>query len=174
MELKSKGLSEEQLQRQGEQFGKFAPLGLILVPIVMIIIYLVVAGIAHLIVNVMSTRSSFKKTLSLVSFCGLITIVEQIIGTAVIKMRGVESVESAEDLKFSLSLAPLIGGGKGLLNAVLQSLSIFQIWYYVVFVLGIAAVFKISRKQAIFVVVPLWILGILMTWIFGSIGGGAR
>ena len=54
-----------------------------MVPIVMIVIYLIVAGIAHLVVNIMSTRSNYKKTLSLVSFCGIIAIIEQIIGTVV-------------------------------------------------------------------------------------------
>jgi len=81
-------------------------------------------------------------------------------------------VESAADLKFSLSLAPLLGEGKGLLNAVLQSLSIFSIWYYVVLVLGIAAIFKLSRKAAIVPVLPIWIFGVLMLWIGGKFGGG--
>ena len=135
-------------------------------------LYLIVAGIVHLVINIMSSRSNFKKTLSLISFCGIITIIEQIIGTVVLRMRGVESVESAADLKFSLSLAPLLGEGKGLLNAVLQSLSIFQIWYYVVLVLGIAAIFKISRKAAIIPVLPIWIFSVLMLWIGGKFGGG--
>jgi hypothetical protein len=87
-------------------------------------------------------------------------------------MRGVESVESAADMKFSLSLAPLVGGGEGFFNAVLQSLSVFQIWYYVVLVLGIAAIFKLTRKAAIIPALPLWIVSILMLWIGSKFGGG--
>ena len=172
MELNPRGMSEEQLQKTVEGYGKFAPLTLIMVPIVLIITYLVVAGIVHLVINIMSSRSSFKKTLSLISFCGLITVLEQVIGTVVLKMRGVESVESAADLRFSLSLAPLLGEGKGLLNAVLQSLSIFQIWYYVVLIMGIAAIFKMSRKAAIIAALPMWILSVLMLWLGGKFGGG--
>ncbi len=172
IELNPRGMSEEQLQSAVEGFGKYAALGLILVPIGMIIFYLIVAGIAHLAINLMSSRSNFKKTLSLISFCGIIMIIEQIISTVVLRMRGVESVESAADAKFSLSLAPLLGEGKGLLGAVLQSLSIFSIWYYVVLILGIAAIFRISRKAAIVPVLPIWILSILMVWIGGKFGGG--
>jgi len=171
-ELNPRGLSEEQLQKTVEVFGKFAPVTLIIVPILFIITYLIAAGVVHLVINIMSSRSSFKKTLSLISFCGIITILEQIIGTLVLKMRGLEGVESAEDLRFSLSLAPLLGGGKGLLNAVLQSLSIFQIWYYVLLILGIAAIFKISRKQAIIPALPIWILSILMILVGNKFGGG--
>jgi hypothetical protein len=168
MELKMQNLSEEQLQKAAEQFGKWAPVGLVVVPLGIIVIYLIMAGIAHLCVNIMSTRSSFKKTLSLLSFCGIISIIEQIIGTVILRMRGPESIESAADMKFSLSLAPLVGDGKGLLGAVLQSLSIFQIWYYIVLILGIAAVFKISRKAAIIPVLPIWIISVIMIWIGGS------
>jgi hypothetical protein len=172
IELNPRGMGEEQLQQAVDGFSKFAPLTLITVPVFLIIVYLVLAGIVHLAVNIMSTRSSYKKTLSLVSFCGIITLVEQIISTAVLRMRGVESMESAADMKFSLSLAPLIGEGKGLLNAVLQSLSVFQIWYYVVLVLGIAAIFKMTRKAAIVPALPMWIISVLMLWIGGKFGGG--
>jgi hypothetical protein len=174
MELNQSGLSEEQLQKAVEGFGKFAPATLIMVPIVLVIIYLIVSGVLHLVINIMSSRSNFKKTLSIVSFCGIITVVEQIIVVVVLKMRGVGSIESPEDLKFSLSLAPLIGEGKGLLHAVLQSLSIFQIWYYVVLVLGIAAIFRISRKQAIIPVLPIWIFSVLVLLLGSKFGGGMR
>jgi len=172
IELNPRGLSEEQLQKTVDGFGKFAPVTLIIVPILLIITYLIVAGVVHLVINIMSSRSSFKKTLSLISFCGIITILEQIIGTVVLKMRGLESVESAADMKFSLSLAPLVGEGKGLLNAVLQSFSIFQIWYYVVLILGIAAIFKISRKQAVIPTLLIWILSVLMILVGSKFSGG--
>jgi len=172
IELNPRGLSEEALQKTVEGYGKFAPLGLIMVPIGLIIFYIIAAAVVHLAINIMSSRSNFKKTLSLISFCGIITIIEQIISTVVLRMRGVEGVESAADLKFSLSLAPLLGEGKGLLNAVLQSLSIFSIWYYVVLILGIAAIFKISRKAAIIPVLPIWIIGIIVIWIGGKFSGG--
>ena len=172
MELRMQNLGEEQVQNAAEQFGKWAPIGLVMVPITLIIVYLVYAAIAHLVINIMSTRSSFKKTLCLTVFCSVITIVEQIIGTIVVMMRGPESIESAADIRFTLSLAPLVGEGKGLLSAVLQSLSIFQIWYYVVLTLGIAAIFKMSRKAAIIPVLLIWIIGVIFILIGGKIGGG--
>jgi hypothetical protein len=172
VELNMRNLNEEQLQKAVEGFGKFAPLQLIMVPIGLIVVYLIVAGVVHLAINIMSSCSNFKKTLSLISFCGIITVIEQIISMVILRMRGVESIESASDMKFSLSLAPLLGEGNGLLSAALQSLSIFSIWYYVVLILGIAAIFKISRKAAIVPVLPIWIVSIIVIWIGGRFGGG--
>jgi len=172
MELRMQNVGEEQAQRAVEGFGKWAPVGLIMVPIGMLIVYLIYAGLTHLVINIMGPRSNFKKTLSLVILCSVVTLVEQIIGAVVLRMRGPESIESAADLRFSLSLAPLLGEGKGFLNAVLQSLSIFQIWYYVVLILGIAAIFKVSRKAAIIPVILIWIISIIMILIGGKVGGG--
>jgi len=172
IELNPRGMSEEQVQGAVEGFGKFAPLTLIFVPIVLILTYLIAAAVVHLVVNIMSSRSNYRKTLSLVSYCGIITVIEQIIVSVVLKSRGVESIESPADFRFSLSLAPLLPDEKGLLSAVLRSLSVFQIWYYVVFILGIAAIFKISRKQAIIPALPIWIFSVLMIWIGSMFGGG--
>ena len=175
MEIGLQGTSEEQMQRTLEGFDKFGALiSLIAVPILLIIAYLIVAGVAHLIINIMSSRSSFKKTLSLAIFCGFITLLEQVIGSIVIKTRGVESVESVADLKMSFSLAPLFPSVKGPLAALMESLSIFQIWYYVILILGIAAVFKISRKQAIIPAIPMWLISFVMLLLGGKFGGGGR
>ena len=55
---------------------------------------------------------------------------------------------------------------------MLQSLSIFQIWYYVVLIMGLAAIFKMSRKAAIIAALPMWILSVLVLWLGGKFGGG--
>jgi hypothetical protein len=39
-------------------------------------------------------------------------------------------------------------------------------------ILGIAAIFKVSRKAAIIPVLPIWIIGMIMIWIGGKFGGG--
>jgi hypothetical protein len=41
-----------------------------------------------------------------------------------------------------------------------------------VLILGIAAIFRISRKSAIVPVLPIWIVGVIMVWIGGKFGGG--
>jgi flagellar biosynthesis protein FlhB len=61
-----------------------------MVPIMMIVMFLIVAGIAHVAVNIMSPRANFKKMLSLLAFCGLIPMIEQIVGAAVIAATGLQ------------------------------------------------------------------------------------
>jgi hypothetical protein len=174
LEIAFQGMPPERAQVALAQNDKFGLVGLIAVPIVFIIFLLIIAGLIHIVVNVMSPRSSFKKTLSLLTFCGLITLLEQIISTAVIMSRGVEGVETAADLVMSFSLAPLFPDVKGPLAALMQSLGIFEIWSYVVLILGIAAIFKISRKSAMIAAIPPWLLSFLGAWIGGKFQGGMR
>jgi hypothetical protein len=165
-------LPPEQMEQALENMRRFGAVGIVAIPIIMIVLYLIIAGITHIVINVMSQRASFKKTLSLLFFCGLIPLVEQIIATAIIASRGVESVESMADLKMSLGFAALMPNASGALVALAESLSLFQIWYYVVLVLGIAAIFKLSRKQAVIGILPIWLISFLMLLLGSKVGGG--
>jgi hypothetical protein len=92
IELNPSDLPPEQLEAAIERVQKFGFVGLILTPIILIVIYLIMAGIAHIAINIMSSEANFKKTLSLVSYAGLISILGQVISTVILRMRGVENI----------------------------------------------------------------------------------
>ena len=165
-------LPPEQMERSIAQMKAWAPVGLILIPIFTIVVLLITAGVMHVFVNIMSSRANFKKTMSLLVWCGFISLVEQVIATAIIAGKGVESIESLADLKMSIGPAALVPDASGALEALLQSFSLFQIWYYVVLVLGVAAIFKLRRAQAVVPVVPIWLITFVLLLI-GSKSQGA-
>jgi hypothetical protein len=167
VELNPNNLPPEQVELALERFDKFGLVGIVFVPVLFIIIYLITAGIAHISINILSSQANFKKTLSLVTYTGLITVLGQIVGTAVLRARGVESVETMADMKITFSLAALFPDLEGVGYAFLDSLSVFNIWYYVLFLLGTAAVFKMSRSKAIFPVIVLWIISFLILYLTG-------
>jgi hypothetical protein len=162
IELNPNNLPPEQVELALERSEKFGFVGIIFVPILFIIIYLVTAGIAHIAVNIMSSRANFKKMLSLVSYTGLVTILGQIIGAIVLGAKGVESIETMADMRITFSLAALFPELEGAGYALLDSLNIFNIWYYILFLLGTAAIFKISRSKALFPVIVLWAISFVI------------
>ena len=172
LSLNERGMSEEQLSKALEQMGKFGLIGLILAPIAVIVIYLICAWIVNVGVNILSARSNYKKVLSLISFTGLITMVEQVISVIIVRARGIETIESAAGGRVSLSLSPLFPDLGGFGAALLESLSVFSIWYYIVLTLGIAAIFKIEIKKSAVPVVILWIISIIFLYL-GKLFGGA-
>ncbi|HER43194.1 MAG TPA: YIP1 family protein [Candidatus Eisenbacteria bacterium] len=166
IELNPRDLSPEQLEASIEQVEKFGFVGLIITPVIFILIYLIMAGVAHIAINIMSSESDFRKTLSLVSYTGLISILGQIITTVILRMRGLENIETMEDMRVSLSLAAFFPDLKGVGYAFLESLSIFSIWYYILFLLGTAVIFRMSRSRALVPVVIMW----LLSFVFASLG----
>ncbi|UCF05131.1 MAG: YIP1 family protein [bacterium] len=173
LELNVTGMPEEQLEQALQGMDRFGVIGLIAVPILLVIVLLIIAGIAHLFISFVSSDANFKKTLSLTSYTNLIPMLGQIIMVIVLRMKGIESVESTADLQLSFSLAPLFPELAGFLKAFVESLGLFNIWFYIIFLLGIAAIFKVERSKALVPVIPIWLLTIVLTYL-QTLGGGMR
>lgn len=165
MSLNERGLSEEQLQMALDRMGTFQAVGYIVAPIAALTIYLLSALVINITANLMSGRSDYRKALSLSIFVGLIPLVEQIISVVVVRMRGIEAIQSTQDAQISLSLAPLFSDAGNFVNSILKSLSIFSIWYYIVMALGIAAIYRINVKKSAVPVVILWIISFLFIYL---------
>ena len=176
--LRTRNVNPEQMEQILANSEKYRAIGMVTAPIVPIVVILIAGLItalfAHIVINLMTSRASYKKTLSLIFFCSLIPIVEQIIVTAIIAGRGAESVESMADLKMSIGPAALFPNATGALDAFMQSLSLFQIWHYVVLVLGIAAIFRMKRAQAVLAAVPVWLISFILLLIGNTFQGGMR
>lgn len=170
--LNERGVDEEQLEMMMENIEKFSFVGLIVAPLGVLVIYLILGFIVNISVNLLSGRSDYKKSLSLVSFVGLIPVVEQIISTVIIRMRGMEQISSSADARISISLAPLFSDLGSAAEALLESLSVFSIWYYIVLAIGISAIFRIDLKKSFIPVVILWIISFGFIYLGKVFGGG--
>ena len=121
MELNERGIAPEQLDAMLENIDRFGWLGLIAVPIVYLLILAVMGGIVHLVISMISSEAGFKRTMSLLAWCGLISILGQIIRVAIILSRGVETIEFAADARISLSLAAFLPEAGGFGRALLET-----------------------------------------------------
>jgi len=156
MVLNQRGLSDEQLAKALESFDKFKYVGLITSPIALVIIFLVTAGIIHLVISILSSKADYKKTLSLI----------------VLLSKGVESITSRADVNIHFSLAVFFPQLEGFKMAFLDSLGVFEIWYYVVLTFGIAYLFKLKKSSAVIPVFVIWLISLFMLAIGNKFGGG--
>lgn len=174
VELNPTGLEEEQLERTLEAVNKYGVIGLVAVPVFIIIAYLILSGIAHFAISIMSSSANFKKTLSLNTYCAIVVMLGQIISMVILVTRGPDAIESVEDMKMSFSLAaffPLVRGGLG---ALLESLGVFQVWYYVLFGIGASRLFHLNRNKAIAAAVVVWIVSFVFILAQGFLRAGPR
>jgi hypothetical protein len=169
--LNERGLSAEQLETQAEVMGKFALIGVIAAPLVVLLIYVILAALCNVTANLVSGKSSFKKMLSLLTFTGFVGLIEQSLKMLILHMRGIENIASRDDLySVSFSLNRFIESD-GILRAVLESFSIFQIWFLILFTIGVSVVYEIDRSKAIVPTIVVWVLGVLGIMLQG-LGGG--
>ncbi|MCK4548517.1 MAG: YIP1 family protein [Candidatus Krumholzibacteria bacterium] len=159
--LNEKGVSAEQLQTQGEMMDKFSLIGVIAAPLVVLLIYVILAALCNVAANLVSGKSSFKKMLSLLGFTAFVGLVEQGLKMLILHMRGIENITSHDDLyAVSFSLTRFVESD-GILRAVLESFSIFQIWFLILFIIGVSVVYETDRKTAIVPTIVIWVLGVL-------------
>ena len=171
LELNERGMPPEQLDAMLENVDRFGWLGLLAVPIFYIAILGILAGIAHLVISIMSSDASYRKTISLLAWCGMVSILGQVIRTAVVLGRGIEAIEAEADAKISLSLAAFFPDLEGFAGAFLESIGIFEIWYYILFAFGVSLVFRTSRAKALLPVVIVWLVSVLALWAQSAFGG---
>ncbi len=169
LEIQFAAIDKEEAERIAAGMEQWAFLGFIAIPIVVMVSNLIVAGIAHLVNSVVSMRANFKKTLALAMFCSFIGVLSQIIGSIIIRARGFENIESREDIRVSFGIGALVPDLKGFWYVFSESFNLFQIWYYIIFTLGVAAVFSIERKKVIPVGIVVWLVSFLMMFL-GSLG----
>jgi len=167
--LNPRGIPPDQLEAQLEMAKRFGFIGLILAPAAVLLISVIMAGIINVTVNLTSGRSGFTKILCLMQLTGLIGVVEQGLRLGILHARGIDTIESMSDSRVSFGLAaiPALSETGNFARAVMDSLSVFQIWYLVVFTLGIAAIFRISRGKAAVSGIVVWVISVALLMLQG-------
>lgn len=97
----------------------------------------------------------------------IIAAVGSIISAVIVALRGVESVNTAADLYALPSLAMLVHGSPKL-EMFLYGFNIINIWFYIVAVIALEHVMKMSRGAAIATVVVLALLGACLGALFAK------
>lgn len=160
--LNPRGLPEEQIQQTIAAFER--PLvkvsSLLSEPVSALIVALVVAGISYVVLTLQTDRARFKKYFSLYLYGSILISVETVISVVVIRIRGVETVQSLEDLVLSFGIESFFPFHK-LLTPVLASLGVFAVWFYVIVGIGVTRVFGLPGRSAFLVVIPVWLLFVL-------------
>lgn len=169
--LNPNDLSEEQLEQTIEALERFGFLGLLTAPVQVLVVSAIIAGVSYVVVSLLAETPRFRKYFTLYLYAYIAGSIGVLVSTLVTRMKGVESVRSFHDLA-SFGPAALIGTGDKILHPVLASFDIFYLWFYILLGAGVAHVFQLTRRSALFVVVPVWLLFVLFALIGSRFGGG--
>jgi hypothetical protein len=116
---------------------------------------------------IVDARVRFQHLLSLLMTCGMISVLQQVATVIVLKTKGLDDIQSRQQLKVPLGLDIFVNTS-GALGGVLNYFSIFMIWYIVMLGLTYAHVAKVSKAKAFIATSPSWLVGLLFT-VIGAI-----
>jgi hypothetical protein len=136
MELNTKNVSQDELEKQLEMTDKYGFVGHIMTPAFVLLITLVIAALTYIAVTLSSKAATFKQYFTLVMWTGVIGAVGYLLSMSIVRMRGAENILDPEDARFSLSLRIFATESGAVLKGLLGSIEFFAIWSLVLLLLG--------------------------------------
>jgi hypothetical protein len=146
-------------------------LGVMTAPITILFVAVIFAALSFIAVSVLSERSNFKKHLAIYLWSSLVASVGVLLSNIVVRMKGLDAVRSYSDALAPFGPAALLPEGGKIWFALLSTLDIFAVWFYVLMAVGVTQVFRLSRSASLLVVVPIWLLSLLIALIGVRYGG---
>jgi len=158
-----------------ESIARFS--SLVAVPVMMLIMCLVAAGLMYLVLLASGGTMRYKGLLSVTILGGLIGVLQVLLTYVVLKMRGPDGLQTLADYQVSFGLDLLLPQDTALpdrLVSMLRAVTPFSIWSLILTAIGVRVTEKTSSGAAWAASVAAFLLGVVMAAVFGGMGGGPR
>jgi len=129
------------------------------VPVFIVLFTMLGAWLVSITGGIMGLRARFRDIFSLMMACSLISSLQYIATYVVLRAKG-DEVTSQEQMMPPFGLDIFIPA-HGVLLAILNFFSIFQIWYLVIFGLALAALSGSTKGKAFFAITPAWLVPLI-------------
>ncbi|HVT94642.1 MAG TPA: YIP1 family protein [Bryobacteraceae bacterium] len=151
----------DQFQKAYPVIKAFTYAGAIIGPVFVVLIILLCAWLVMVMCSMTGIQTKFRHVFSLASACSLLTVVQLIASYAVLRMKG-DDIQSVQELQPPFGLDIFFSGLKGPLLAIVNYFSIFQIWYILVFGLGLAYMARTTKGKAFVATTPAWVVPLIL------------
>lgn len=139
--------------------GMSATMGLALIPITSVIIWLVSSAILFGISKLFKGEGHFKQYLSIVGYCGVITLLYYLISFIVSFLNG-ELLVDASLANVTNLFAPYLKDS--FFYGIIKGIDFFSIWYFILVAMGITMVSKLSKMKVYSMVTLIFIAQLLI------------
>jgi hypothetical protein len=148
--------------------SSFAFIGVIAVPVVLVIIFLISTLILWVLVSVFGGEGKFGTLLSVVTYASVPSVILlSIIGAIVLRMKGVDTMTSPADLQPALGLDLVMPGVKGFLGGMLKAINPFSIWSLVLTAIGVKVTHRLSQGSAYGAATVHYLFAVLLAGVGG-------
>ena len=167
--MEARDMPAEQMEMARQQIeGPMKYIGLGIAPIATLVVWAILAGILLFGGNtILGGESKFKKMFSLVAWSSLVGIVGGILKIFLILQKG-----TMHGVTTSLAIlvpTPPIGDPGPILYRILTKLDLFTIWNLVLWIIGLAVIYKFSTKKTATFVITLQVIWIIISVALGGL-----
>ena len=156
------GATAEQHERGVPIAGINTKVFVYLSPLLAAIVWALEAAILLGIAAISGVKARFGALFNLVAGCAIIQSLASIATAAILHFKGEPS--SSAELKPAMGLDIFLPEGTNkFLIAAGGAFSVFQIWWIVMMALVFAAAFRVSKAKGFAIVLPLWVVGLLLS-----------
>jgi hypothetical protein len=146
-------------------------INLAVIPILTLIIWSVTSGIFLFCGNtLMGGESNFKKIFSIIAWSGLIETAGGLLKTLLILLKGT-TYGIVTSLAIILPTPPL-SEKPSIIYRILSAFDFFTIWKIILWIIGLALIYRFSTKKSSILVISIWIVWIIISvtssTLFGS------
>jgi len=152
--------------------ANFAIIGVAAVPIFLVLIFLLSALILWVLVSIFGGEGKFATLLSVTTYASVPPVILlSIIGSAVLRLKGIEAMSSPQDLQPALGLDLLAPSVQGFLGAVLKAINPFSLWGLVLTAIGVSVTHNLAKSTGYTVATISFVIGTLIAGVFAGLGG---
>jgi hypothetical protein len=166
--MEARGATPDQIENAQNSMQKGAKFGYVSAPIVILVMWLVMAGVLLFGGNIiMGGSSSFKKMLSLVSWSSLIGIVAMLVMTPLILSK--QTTVGVTTSLAAFLTPPTPEAPPTALYRLLSKFDVFTVWQMILWTIGISVFYKFSVKKSALLIGGIWILWIVISVALGGL-----
>lgn len=167
--MAERGMAPEQLENAKNMAHKFAPVGVIITPIFIVLFVMLGAWLVTVTGSILGVRAKFRDVFSISMACTLIGCLQYIATYIVVRSKGDEIVNQ-EQLTPAFGLDIFVPA-HGIPLAILNFFSIFEIWTIVIMGLAVAALTGASKGKAFAAITPAWLVVLILRIVGAAFSG---
>lgn len=170
-DMQARDMPADQFERARDQMESWKYVGFAFIPVGMLVVWVIISGILLFGGNtMMGGETKFKKVFSVLAWSGLIGLVGEVIKTLLILSKG-----TTRGVVLSLAFVlptPELGQSPPVLYRLLSQFGLFTIWELVLWIIGLAVIYRFTTKKSATLVLSLWAIWIVISVTLGSVLGG--
>ncbi len=169
-QLLTAGTPPEQIASQMESLRTSNVIGIFVAPLLLMLRWTAFALILWLTGLLVLDQLEFSQTLGIVAYSYFPILIRDAANYLVLSLRDAETLERPDGMRAALGLNLIFPSLPRPWEVLAANLNIFEVWYGVLLVIGIAATTRSPWTKALATVLPVWLFIVLIQAGLASLG----